>query len=41
MFVVVGAGTPLGGEYPDIDMRFTADSRYERRDGTPYDARRV
>nr|WP_221234708.1 cupin domain-containing protein [Sphingomonas aerophila] len=41
VFVVVGAGTALGGEYPDIDMRFTADGRYERQDGTPYEARRV
>jgi uncharacterized cupin superfamily protein len=41
VFVVVGAGQPLGGGYSDIDMRFTADGRYERRDGTPFPATRV
>lgn len=41
VFVVVGAGTPMGGDYPDIDMRFTADGRYTRNDGTEYDAHRV
>lgn len=41
VFVVVGGETAMGGEYSDIDMRFTADGRYLRKDGTPYDARRV
>ena len=40
-FVVVGAGTPEGGDYPDIDMRFTAEGTYVHKDGTPYDAKRV
>lgn len=41
VFVVVGAGTPMGGDYPDIDMRFTADGRYTRNDGADYEAQRV
>jgi uncharacterized cupin superfamily protein len=41
VFVVVGGGVPLGGDYPDIDMRFTADGGYVHDDGTPYSARRV
>jgi uncharacterized cupin superfamily protein len=40
-FVVVGAGMPLGGEYSDIDMRFTAEGGYVHKDGTPYAARRA
>lgn len=40
-FVVVSAGTPMGGDYPDIDMRFTANGTYVHKDGTPYEARRV
>ncbi len=40
-FVVVGGGQPLGGDYPDIDMRFTADGRYVHDDGTEYEARRI
>lgn len=41
VFVVVGGGQPLGGEYSDIDMRFTAEGTYEHKDGTPYEAGRV
>ena len=41
VFVVVGAGQERGGDYSDIDMRFTADGGYEHKDGTPYPARRV
>lgn len=41
VFVVVGGGTPMGGEYSDIDMIFTADGRYLRRDGTDYGATRA
>jgi len=41
VFVAVGAGTALGGGYSDIDMLFTADGRYTRKDGTDYGARRV
>jgi uncharacterized cupin superfamily protein len=40
-FVVVGGGTSLGGDYPDIDMRFTAEGKYVHNDGTPYDTTRV
>lgn len=37
-FVVVGGGTSTGGGYSDIDMLFTPEGRYTRKDGTPYDA---
>lgn len=36
VFVVIGGGTDVGGSYPDIDMRWTADDRYVHKDGTPY-----
>ena len=36
VFVVVGAGQCTGGGYSDIDMLFTGDGRYTRKDGTPY-----
>ena len=36
VFIAVGGGTNSGGGYSDIDMMFTADSRYVHRDGTPY-----
>ena len=35
-FVAMGGGTCTGGGYSDIDMLFTADSRYVHKDGTPY-----
>lgn len=35
-FIVVGAGADEGGDYPDIDMRFTPDNRYVHKDGSPY-----
>ncbi len=35
-FIVVGGGTNSGGGYSDIDMLFTPDNRYTRKDGTPY-----
>lgn len=35
-FVVVGGGKNTGGGYSDIDMLFTADNRYVRKDGSPY-----
>jgi uncharacterized cupin superfamily protein len=41
LFVVVGAGEQAGGDYPDIDMRFTPEGTYVHRDGTPYDSRRA
>jgi uncharacterized cupin superfamily protein len=40
VFVVMGGGTPLGGDYPDIDMRFSAEGGYEHKDGTLYPAQR-
>ena len=40
VFVVVGGGTNRGGGYSDIDMLFTADTRYIHQDGTPYEAER-
>ena len=36
VFVVIGGGERTGGGYSDIDMLFTADSRYVHKDGTPY-----
>ena len=36
VFVAIGAGRNEGGSYPDIDLMFTADDRYVRKDGTPY-----
>ena len=36
VFVAVGAGRNEGGSYPDVDMMFTADDRYVRKDGTGY-----
>jgi uncharacterized cupin superfamily protein len=35
-FVVVGSGAGGGGGYSDIDMMFTPDDKYVRREGTPY-----
>lgn len=41
VFVVVGGGTSsLGGDYSDIDMRFTSDG-YLHKDGTSYPAKRI
>ena len=36
VFVAVSGGECAGGEYSDIDMLFTADGRYVRKDGTAY-----
>lgn len=36
VFVVVGGGSNTGGGYSDIDMLFTADSRYVHKDGSDY-----
>jgi uncharacterized cupin superfamily protein len=48
VFVVIGGGpnrhrvgSPAGGGYSDIDMLFTGDGRYTRKDGSPYPAKRV
>jgi uncharacterized cupin superfamily protein len=35
-FIVIGGGTNTGGGYSDIDMMWTADNGYVRKDGTPY-----
>jgi uncharacterized cupin superfamily protein len=42
VFVVIGGGERVntGGGYSDIDMLFTDDGRYTRKDGTPYGAER-
>jgi uncharacterized cupin superfamily protein len=40
VFVAIGGGIAAGGGYSDIDMLFTADGRYTRKDGTDYDKRR-
>lgn len=41
VFVAIGARAgPGGGGYSDIDMLFTAEGGYTRKDGTPYPARR-
>ncbi|MGK6320563.1 cupin domain-containing protein [Sphingomonas sp. DT-204] len=40
VFVVVGAGDDLGGDYPDIDMKFTPEG-YVHKDGTPYRTERI
>lgn len=40
-FVAFGGGERTGGGYSDIDMLFTADGRYTRKDGTDYLADRV
>lgn len=40
VFVAIGAGPRGGGDYPDLDMVFTADE-YLHRDGTPYANTRV
>jgi uncharacterized cupin superfamily protein len=40
-FLVVSAGTNAGGDYPDIDMAFTADGGYVHKDGRPYAATRI
>ncbi len=35
-FVAIGAGPDQGGAYADIDMLFTPDGRYTRKDGSDY-----
>ena len=40
-FVVVGGGSAKGGGYSDIDMIFTPEGDYRRKDGKPYEAKRV
>ncbi len=37
VFVALSGGTRTGGGYADIDMLFTTDDRYIRKDGTPYE----
>ena len=41
VFIAISAGPEAGGGYSDIDMLFTADGRYVRKDGTDYAAGRV
>jgi uncharacterized cupin superfamily protein len=41
VFVAIGGGQELGGGYSDIDMMFTADDRYVRKDGIDYGPKRV
>ena len=40
VFIAMGAGPRGGGEYSDIDMRFTPDG-YFRKDGTRYETERL
>lgn len=40
-FVVMSGGGRSAGGYSDIDMSFTADGQYTRKDGTPYEAKRA
>ena len=40
-FIVVGGGANTGGGYSDIDMMFTEDGGYVRKDGTPYPEKRL
>ena len=35
-FVCVSAGTEAGGAYSDIDMKWTLESGFVHKDGTPY-----
>jgi len=39
-FLAMSAGADIGGEYSDIDMRFTPDG-YVHKDGTPYPTQRI
>jgi uncharacterized cupin superfamily protein len=41
VFVAIGGGVRTGGGYSDIDMMFTGDGRYTRKDGTDYAKIRV
>lgn len=41
VFVAIGGGERIGGGYSDIDMLFTADNRYIRKDGRDYQRKRV
>ena len=48
VFVAIGGGPgrkrsdpPAGGGYSDIDMLFSGEGSYTRKDGTPYPAKRV
>ena len=39
-FLAMSGGADTGGEYSDIDMKFTPDG-YVHKDGTPYPAKRL
>ena len=36
-FVVVSGGTNTGGGYSDVDLAFTPEGTYTRKDGTPFE----
>ena len=38
-FIAISAGANTGGAYSDIDMIWTEDDKYRRRDGTEYPPR--
>lgn len=40
VYIAVSAGARGGGDYPDIDMRFTAEG-YFHKDGAPYATERL
>jgi len=40
-FLVVGAGPELGGDYSNLDMPFTPEGAYGKKDRRTYPARRV
>lgn len=40
-FVAISGGPRTSGGYSDIDMMFTADDRYVRKDGTEYEKKRA
>ena len=35
-FIAISAGPDKGGHYSDIDMKWTEDGKFRRRDGTEY-----
>jgi uncharacterized cupin superfamily protein len=41
VFVAISAGEDAGGDYPDIDMCWTADGTYRHKDGAPYESERI
>ncbi|MBC7986786.1 MAG: hypothetical protein H7X93_08980 [Sphingomonadaceae bacterium] len=41
VFIVVGGGERASGAYSDLDMLFTVDNRYTRKDGRKCQRKRV